>query len=52
MTDDPITECITQQVSTVLGMALPPESVEGVAANYRLLLSHWAVFGAPATETE
>jgi len=53
MTDEPIsaeTQRIAQQVSSVLGVALPPESVEGVAANYRLLLKHWAIFGAPTKD--
>lgn len=45
-------ERIAQYVASVLGMTLPPESVEGVAANYCLLLTHWAVFGVLAKEPE
>ena len=45
-------DAILRHVSTVLGLELPPESGAGLAANFRLLLSHWAQFGTPEKEPE
>jgi hypothetical protein len=45
-------ERIADYVSSVVGITLSQDSVEGVAANLRLLLSHWAIFGAPDEEAQ
>jgi len=49
MSDDLPTEpqAIAEYVAKVLGVTVPPQSVDGLASNYRLLLSHWAQFGTP-----
>lgn len=45
-------DAIVGHVSALLGVTVPPAEGAGLAANYRLLLSHWALFGSPEKEPE